>query len=88
MARLRAQWGEHLTRRHVSCSTAVAATDAKVSQAKSTGAMQKFLGRQQISTKRRVDKTVLISTWCTENLRPVSIVGDSGVVRLLNYIES
>ena len=49
--------------------------------------MQKFLGRQQISTKRRTDITSLISAWCTENLRPVSIVADGGFIRLLNLIE-
>ena len=38
---------DNLPRRHVTCSTAVAATDAKVSQAKSADTMQKFLGRQQ-----------------------------------------
>ena len=49
--------------------------------------MQRFLGRQTITDKRKNEITALIACLCTGSLRPLSIVGDSGFVKLLKLLE-
>ena len=78
---------EHLNRMHISTTTAVVTQESKAAVSQQAQSMQRFLGRQTITDKRKNEITALIACLCTGSLRPLSIVGDSGFVRLLKLLE-
>ena len=78
---------EHLNRMHISTTTAVVTQESKAAVSQQAQSMQRFLGRQTITDKRKNEITALIACWCTGSLRPLSIVGDSGFVKLLKLLE-
>ena len=78
---------KHLGTAHPLSPAAVSAKQEKCATEKSALAMQRFLGCQQISDKRKEKITSLLAAWCTSNLRPLSIVGDCGFLELLKFIE-
>ena len=78
---------EHLNRMHISTTTAVVTQESKAAVGQQAQSMQRFLGRQTITDKRKNEITALIACWCTGSLRPLSIVGDSGFVKLLKLLE-